>query len=283
MIFKTLKDKCEYYRSLTDYRLLPNGYVLVMIDGKNFSSLIKNKFEKPFDNWFISVMNSTCEHLLKNIQGCVGGFVQSDEISLLIKDTPETCLPFDGRMCKLLSIIPAFATSHFTKEIIKHFIFTHPNNLQKGIEIKTYFTPDFIDKLISDMKDYVFDCKVWNVPSTTPNEAFSWFLYRQIDCVRNSKQQFCQTYLPHKKLMKKNTDEQVQLCIEETGHDWNEISDDKKYGRFFFKDSITKVNDNGEEYKRHIWNMVSIDLTDVNNREWLKETWFEDEQKETNI
>ena len=29
--------------------------------------------------------------------------------------------------------------------------------------------------------------------------------------------------------------------------------------------------------------MVSIDLTDVNNREWLKETWFEDEQKETNI
>ena len=280
MIFKTLKDKCNYYRDLTDYRLLPNGYVLVMIDGKNFSSLIKNKFEKPFSDFFINTMNNTCEHLLKNIQGCVGGFVQSDEISLLIKDTPETCLPFDGRMCKLLSIIPSLATSYFTKEIIKHFIFTsHGDSLSHLNTID--FSANFIENIINEMKDYVFDCKCWNSPNE--NESFSWFLYRQIDCIRNSKQQFCQTYLPHKKLMKKNTDEQVQLCIDETGHDWNEISDDKKYGRFFFKDSITKVNDNGEEYKRRIWNMVSIDLTDVNNREWLKETWFEDEQKETNI
>ena len=270
MIFKTLKDKCEYYRSLTDYRLLPNGYILVMIDGKNFSSLIKNKFEKPFDDWFINTMNNTCQHLLKNIQGCVGGFVQSDEISLLIKDNPETCLPFDGRMCKLLSIIPALATSYFTKEIIKHFIFMHPDRmLSCGT---SGFSANFIVNLIDNMKDYVFDCKVWNVPNE--NDAFAWFLYRQIDCIRNSKQQFCQTYLPHKKLMKKNTDEQVQLCIEETGHNWNKISDDKKYGRFFFKNSITKVNDNGEEYKRHYWDKFSFDLTYEYNRETLKSIWF---------
>ena len=120
MIYKTLKEKCEYYRSLTDYRLLPNTYVVVMIDGKNFSSLIKNKFEKPFDNWFIETMNKTAEHTTKNIQNCVGAYVQSDEISFLIKDNTLTCMPFDGRLCKLQSIIPAIATSFFTKEIIKY-------------------------------------------------------------------------------------------------------------------------------------------------------------------
>ena len=127
MIYKTLKEKCEYYRSLTDYRLLPNTYVLVMIDGKNFSSLIKNKFEKPFDNWFIETMNKTAEHTAKNIQNCVGAYVQSDEISFLIKDNTLTCMPFDGRLCKLQSIIPAIATSFFTKEIIKYFIDKNEN------------------------------------------------------------------------------------------------------------------------------------------------------------
>ena len=70
MIFKNLKEKCNYYRDLTDYKLMPNGYVLVMIDGKNFSKLVKNKFEKPFDDWFISTMDKTAVHLCKNIQNC---------------------------------------------------------------------------------------------------------------------------------------------------------------------------------------------------------------------
>lgn len=37
MIFKTLEEKCNYYRSLTDYKLLPNGYIVVMLDGRSFS------------------------------------------------------------------------------------------------------------------------------------------------------------------------------------------------------------------------------------------------------
>lgn len=259
MIFDTLKDKCEYYRKLTDYRLLPNGYTLVMIDGKNFSKLVKNKFEKPFDNVFIRMMDDTAKHLCENIQNCIGAYVQSDEISLIIKDHSETCMPFDGRMCKLLSIIPSLATSYFTKEMIKYYYFIRS-------ESKNVY--DIIDQFTSD---YVFDCKVWNVPND--NDAFAWFLYRQIDCVRNSKQQFCQTYIPHKQLENKNTDEQVALCKELTKRDWNFISDNQKFGRFLYKDTVTKLNDKGEEYTRKIWSIMSLDLTDPDNREKLKEKW----------
>ena len=101
MIFNSLKDKCNYYRELTDYRLLPNAPIIVMIDGKNFSKLVKNKFEKPFDDWFIETMNKTAEHLCKNIQNCVCAFVQSDEISIVIRDCSETSTYFDGRVCKI--------------------------------------------------------------------------------------------------------------------------------------------------------------------------------------
>lgn len=45
---KNLKDKCLYYRSLTDYKLLPKTYAIVMLDGRSFSKKIKNKFNIPF-------------------------------------------------------------------------------------------------------------------------------------------------------------------------------------------------------------------------------------------
>ena len=243
MIFKNLKDKCNYYRDLVDYRLMPNSYIMIMIDGKNFSKLVKNKFEKPFDNWFISTMDKTATHLCKEIQNCVCAFVQSDEISLIIKDNTLTSSPFDGRLCKLQSVIPSIATSFFNKEIIKR-------NLIAGMKIDE----------ITNMPDYCFDCKAWAVPSV--NDAMAWVLYRQIDCIRNSKQQFAQTYMPHKALLNKDTDEQVSLCLEQTGNDWNAIESNKKYGRLFYKVVVNKTTPDGVEYIRHEWTTMSEQLTD---------------------
>ena len=242
MIFKNLKDKCNYYRNLTDYKLLPNCYILVMIDGKNFSKLVKNKFEKPFDDWFINTMDKTAVHLCKEIQNCVAAFVQSDEISLILKDNTLTSMPYDGRLCKLQSVIPSIATSFFNKELIKR-------NLTAGMNVED----------ITSMPDYCFDCKAWSVPSV--NDAMAWFLYRQIDCIRNSKQQFAQTYVPHKSLVGKDTDQQVTLCKETTGNDWNAVADNKKYGRLFYKVAVNKTTPDGIEYTRHEWTAKSEQLT----------------------
>jgi tRNA(His) 5'-end guanylyltransferase len=247
MIFKNLKDKCNYYRDLTDYRLMPNCYIMVMIDGKNFSKLVKNKFNKPFDDWFISTMDKTAVHLCKEVQNCVCAFVQSDEISLIIKDNTLTSSPFDGRLCKLQSVIPSIATAFFNKELIRR-------NLIAGMNIDD----------ITNMPDYCFDCKAWTVPSI--NDAMSWILYRQIDCIRNSKQQFAQTYMTHKSLLNKDTDTQVALCLEATGNDWNIIGDNKKYGRLFYKLPVKKYTPDGIEYIRYEWTANSEQLTDENVR-----------------
>lgn len=247
MIFKNLKDKCNYYRDLTDYRLMPNCYIMVMIDGKNFSKLVKNKFNKPFDDWFISTMDKTAVHLCKEVQNCVCAFVQSDEISLIIKDNTLTSSPFDGRLCKLQSVIPSIATAFFNKELIRR-------NLIAGMNIDD----------ITNMPDYCFDCKAWTVPSI--NDAMSWILYRQIDCIRNSKQQFAQTYMTHKSLLNKDTDMQVALCLETTGNDWNAIENNKKYGRLFYKLPVKKYTPDGIEYIRYEWTAKSEQLTDENER-----------------
>ena len=67
MIFKTIADEANYYRDLTDYKLMGNGYVMVMLDGRSFSKMIKNKFKKPFDKDFINMMNETAKYICENV------------------------------------------------------------------------------------------------------------------------------------------------------------------------------------------------------------------------
>ena len=226
MKFKNLEDKCQYYRGLTDYRIQGNNDILVMLDGKNFSKLIKNNFQKPFDDDFINMMNKTAQFLCENVQGCKFAYVQSDEISLLITDyeTTETDTLFGGRLCKIQSILASLATSEFNRQFILYNIY-HGDKRNIG-------AGDCVD-IIEKMKMAQFDCKCWTVPNQ--NEAFAWFLYRQLDCVKNSKQQTAQTYLPHKQLVGHNADEQIEMCKNENGIDWNNFEDSKKYGRFVYK------------------------------------------------
>ena len=130
MQFKNLEDKCLYYRGLTDYRLLPNSYVLVMVDGRSFSHLVKNKFQKPFDDEFIRMMNETAEYVCKNVQGCKFAYVQSDEISFVLTDfdTPTTDAFFSNRLSKMQSIIASLATARFNQLMMCYQLNKHTYN-----------------------------------------------------------------------------------------------------------------------------------------------------------
>lgn len=225
---KTLKDRMNYYRNLTDYRIMPNCYTLVMLDGRSFSKLIKNYYDKPFDNRFINMMNTTAEYICKNVQGALFAYVQSDEISILLSNESDTF--FGGRLNKMLPVIASMASGKFnqlrTIDALKNMIY---DNVVECI------TEEGVIETINDTKLVEFDCKVWNVP--TFNDVFSWFLYRQNDCIRNSKQQAAQTYLPHNMLLNKSTDEQIKLLKKKNGIDWKtRYNDGEKYGRFIYKE-----------------------------------------------
>lgn len=261
MKFKNLEDKCLYYRGLTDYKLTPNSNILVMLDGRNFSTLVKNNFKKPFDDDFIDMMNKTAQYLCKNIQGAKFAYVQSDEISILITDydTPDTDTLFGGRLCKIQSILAAAATCEFNRQLTLY-------HLNKCALKDRYVILDTIEK----MKLAQFDCKAWVVPSQ--NDVFAWFLYRQIDCIRNSKQQTAQTYIPHKRLFKLNTDEQIKQVLKETGINWDMFDDQYKYGRFIksVTTSLNKQLPSGESVdfvRNKFIVMPAFDLKGYNSRE----------------
>lgn len=234
---------------------MPNSYVLAMVDGHCFSKMIKNKFDRPFDDMFIKMMNETAKYLCENIQGAKFAYTQSDEISILITDfdTPMTDSFFGFRLCKMQSLIAAMATAKFNQIYVKLV------NDYKGFNLKKF-----------DMKEYptyTFDCKVWTVPNA--NDAYAWFLYRQTDCIKNSKAQTAQAYLSHKSLVGLTSDEMIIKLKDEKGIDWNKFENDKKYGRVIKKMETPMEKDlpNGEHisFVRNVWTPVSAnDLKEDN-------------------
>ena len=78
----------KYYEEVPKIKLMRRTPVIIRIDGRSFHSFTK-KFQKPFDELLIKAMQETTKYLCENIQGCVLGYTQSDEISLLLVD--ETC------------------------------------------------------------------------------------------------------------------------------------------------------------------------------------------------
>ena len=101
----------EYYEAIPKVRLMRRTPVAIRIDGKAFHTFTRG-FAKPFDERLGNAMVRTMQHLCQNIQGCVFGYTQSDEITLLLVDyqTFETDAWFDYEIQKICSIAASMAT-----------------------------------------------------------------------------------------------------------------------------------------------------------------------------
>ena len=255
----SLKEKSKFFQNKRNYEINTDGYILAHIDGRSFSKMVKNKFKKPFDDNFIDMMNKTAEYLCENVQACHLAYVQSDEITLLLKkNNPDGDVFFGGRLCKMQSIIASIATAKFNQLMILYNMEYHPN-------INPLNT-------IENTALYQFDCKVWDVP--TANDAIAWFLFRNIDCIRNSKQQAAQSYLSHKELLGLHTDDQIELLFDKAGVDWNCYKNGEKYGRLIYKieeEFETEIKGETVKYIRNKFRANDcFDLTISENRDKLK-------------
>lgn len=268
----TLKEKSKFFQERRNYLIDTDKYILVHVDGRSFSKMVKNKFRKPFDDNFIEMMNQTAVYLCENVQGCQLAYVQSDEISLLIKkNNPEGDVFFGGRLCKMQSIIASLASAKFNQLMMIYNITGEDGTCDVYMD-----NTEIVDEIVNVIHDsplYQFDCKVWDVDSA--NDAMAWFLFRNIDCIRNSKQQTAQTYLTHKELIGLDTDKQIELLLNKTNVDWNTFDCGKKYGRLVYKkefDVETTINGKTIQYKRNRFEASDgFDLTNPDNRNKLRE------------
>lgn len=196
--------------------------VIIRLDGKAFHSFTKG-FKKPFDKVFCDTMIETTEYLCKNIQGCVFGYTQSDEISLLLVDYKNlnTDAWFNYSIQKCVSIAASMATIAFNKFFLENIDKFFINNSQKDMFNCDYFDCD-CEKLYNayikaSNKGATFDARIFNIPK---EEVVNYFIWRQNDCYRNCINTVAQNLFSQKELYKKNTLELKNLIGDK--HDYKD-------------------------------------------------------------
>ena len=215
------------YEQIPKLRLTRRTPVIIRIDGKAFHTFTK-KFKKPFDHILMDTMQLTMKFLCENIQGCMLGYTQSDEISLLLTDytTFETQPWFDYEVQKICSISASMATLAFNKFFMANVDketdeFYETWNVSE--EDNKYI--DIINK--SCTKGAMFDSRCFNIPK---EEVTNYFYWRQLDATRNSIQMVGQANFSQKQLHGKSCNEIQDMLHEEKGINWNDFSIPEKRG-----------------------------------------------------
>ncbi len=96
-----------------DLRVLPATWPVIRLDGRSFTRLCDERFERPYDVRFLDIMAKVAQALLVELQG-VFAFTESDEISVLL---PAHTGLFGRSVEKLVSISAGIASSRFTREV----------------------------------------------------------------------------------------------------------------------------------------------------------------------
>jgi tRNA(His) 5'-end guanylyltransferase len=106
-----------FYEEVPKTRLTRRTPVAIRIDGKAFHTFTRG-FDKPFDEVLGNAMVATMKYLCENIQGCVFGYTQSDEITLILIDYQKLTSSawFDYEVQKICSIAASMATMEFNRQ-----------------------------------------------------------------------------------------------------------------------------------------------------------------------
>ena len=239
------------YENRTRILLPRRTYTIIRVDGKAFHTYTKG-CKRPFDAGLVHDMDETAIYLCKNIQGAKFGFVQSDEISILLTDFDklDTDAWFDGNIQKIVSVASSMATAKFNQlRWIRYFNERYNNPLADDDPVSWVW---FMDA--AKLKLAEFDARTFTI--TADYEVENYFIWRQNDCVRNSISSVAQSLYSAKQLNGKNMSEQQDM-IHEKGQNWNDYDATLKRGRFIFKEAVeldTEFIDVDKMQQRYIRN-----------------------------
>lgn len=214
----------EFYEQVPKTRLVRRMPVAIRIDGKAFHTFTRG-FEKPFDHVLIKSMQETMKYLCENIQGCVFGYTQSDEITLILVDYKKlnSSAWFDYEVQKMCSISASMATMAFNKFFannVKVFEMTNTRVLKYMDDEKKNKTISLIDIYYKAIeKGAMFDARVFNIPKEEVTNLVYW---RQLDAARNSIQMVGQANFSHKELQDKSCNMIQDMLHEQKGINWND-------------------------------------------------------------
>ena len=250
-----LGKRMKGYENECNRKLVKKLPVIVRIDGRAFHTFTK-KLNKPFDDLLIDTMHETMRYLCKHVAGCVLGYCQSDEISLLLQDykNEETQPWFEYRTNKLCSVTAAMATFAFNRifenKVAEFYDLCCENRTlfdENDERIKTLF--DCCEK------GAMFDARAFTLPF---NEVTNYFYWREADAIRNSIEMVGHANFSQNQLHKVNTDGIKKMLLEK-GIDYDKIPIYKQRGVCCVKTKLPSFSQNKKPTMRKVW-VTDIDI-----------------------
>ena len=241
-----------FYEQIPKTKLMRRCPVAIRCDGRSFHTFTR-KFQKPFDEVLIKTMQETMKYLCENIQGCVLGYTQSDEITLILIDYQKftSSAFFDYEVQKICSIAASMATMAFNKffAVNVHLEEVHWNDVVHHVYNGFYFDEEtneekkqIIEKnekefkngcisldahKIASNKGAMFDARCFNIPKEEVTNLVHW---RQLDATRNSIQMVGQANFSHKELQNKSCNDIQDMLMTQKGINWNNLPTYQKRG-----------------------------------------------------
>ena len=252
-----------FYEEPAKHKLIRRTPVAIRIDGKAFHTFTKG-MKKPFDENMTKSMQKTLKYLCENIQGCVFGYTQSDEITLILIDYQNinSSSWFDYEVQKITSVSASMATLAFNRffaECVKKIENEYYEAWNTSKEDDKYI--EVLHK--AQEKGAMFDSRCFNIPK---EEVANLLYWRQLDAIRNSVKSVGYANFKHNELNKKNC-EDVKKMLLEKAIDWNEYSTDVKRGSCCIKKDTECKAMNGETIIRKKWAIdkeIPVFLDDFN-------------------
>lgn len=166
------------------------------------------------------------KYLCENIQGCVLGYTQSDEITLILVDYKKlnSSAWFDYEVQKMCSISASMATMAFNKIFADNV-----SDYMYDADVTDWNT---YEKLVATyhaaiVKGAMFDSRCFNIPKEEVTNLVYW---RQLDATRNSIQMVGQANFSHSELQNKTCNNIQDMLMVQKGINWNDFPTHYKRG-----------------------------------------------------
>lgn len=208
----SLGDRMKGYESVSKSKLIRRMPVVIRLDGKAFHTYTK-RCGKPYDSDLHHIRQETLNYICNNIQGCILGYSQSDEISLILKDWTKltTSAWFDNNLQKLVSVSASMCTAHWNYNVVDAGL---------SDKFKTFA---------------MFDSRAFNIPR---EEVVNYLIWRQQDWERNSKQMLARAYFSHKECNNLNCQQLITKVENEKGIIWGNLQNWKKQGEVWYNGGL---------------------------------------------
>ena len=219
-----LAERMKNYEQPTRAYLEGKCHSILRVDGVCFHTYTK-QFANCFSNEVIHAMDSAATALLLGVQGSVGVYVQSDEISVLFTNTKgdKTQLWFDGNIQKICSVGASIATAEFNDAI-------------------------YLENGIKPQGRALFDGRVFMLPK---EDVCNYFVWRTRDARRNSVSQLARLYYSHRELLGKSGLVMLQMLRDKGVNAMEELTARMYSGCLYVREKVPIETDEGDLVQRN--------------------------------